>query len=144
MVAQFDNVVAALVFKDRNKTSKLPGVIRAAEAERRSLDGVAKQAQHFLSAKCGYGNFQLHYKGGEAEVPDFEEACAELWNVDTAGFRALHANALKAKALKRMTPPQTAIVTYYTDLKEWVNCKEEADAMVFHMYKPGPHFLEDF
>ena len=69
LVAQFDNVVAALVFKDRNKTLKLPGVSRAAEAERRSLDGVAKQAQHFLSAKCGYGNFQLHYKGGEADNP---------------------------------------------------------------------------
>ena len=43
-----------------------------------------------------------------------------------------------------MTPLQHGIVTYYTDLKEWVHCKEEADAMVHHMDKPGPHFLEDF
>ena len=103
-----------------------------------------KVVQHFLSASMGRGNVQLQEKGTTDEMPDFDEACAELWKIDTAGFRALHANALKAKALKRMSPLQTAIVTYYTDLKEWVNCKEEADAMVFHMYKPRPHFLNDF
>ena len=59
------------------------------------------------------------------------------WRIDTTSFRALHANALKARALKVMSPLQTAIVTDYTDLKEWVNCKEEADAMVFHTDKPS-------
>ena len=43
-----------------------------------------------------------------------------------------------------MTPLQTAIVTMHASLKEWVNCKEESDEMVFHTDKPGPHFLDDF
>ena len=68
----------------------------------------------------------------------------QLWNIDTAGVRALHASALGAKAVKRMSPLQKAVVTYYSDLKEWMHCKEQADAMVFHMDRPGPHFLNDF
>ena len=77
-------------------------------------------------------------------MPSFEEVCDELAKTDTAGLRALHANALKARAEKNMTPLQTSIVTMHAALKEWVNCKEESDEMVFHMDKPGPHFLDDF
>ena len=83
LVAQFENTVAALVFKNRNKTIKLPGTIRAVESGRRNQGGVAKQVKHFLSAKRGYGNFQLQHKGDEAEMPDFEEACEELWHIDS-------------------------------------------------------------
>ena len=77
-------------------------------------------------------------------MPSFAETCAELSNVDTAGFRELHADAVRARVLKNMTPLQTSIVTMHMALKEWVSCKEEADSMVHHMDKPGPHFLDDF
>ena len=77
-------------------------------------------------------------------MPDFAEACEELSAIDSAGFRELHANAIKAKKYKRMTPIQDAILAYTGDLKEWLACKEDAESMVFHMGNPGPHFLDNF
>ena len=53
LVAQFEQAVAALVFKDRNKNVKLRGELRLVETERRTVDGVANRAQHFLAAKNG-------------------------------------------------------------------------------------------
>ena len=77
-------------------------------------------------------------------MPDFEDACEQLSGVDAATFRALHANALKARKYDRMTPLQEAIVTYTMDLKDWLACKEDAESMVFKMGDPGPHFLDNF
>ena len=86
----------------------------------------------------------LEKKKIDNEMPDFAEACEELSATDSAGFRELHANALKAKRYDRMTPIQDAILTYTADLKEWLACKEDAESMVFHMDNPGPHFLDNF
>ena len=100
LVAQFEQAVAALVFKDRNKNAKLRGELRLVEAERRTVDGVAHQVQNFLAAKNGYGNVKVLQKSAQDEMPSFEEVCEELAKTDTAGLRALHANALKARAEK--------------------------------------------
>ena len=78
------------------------------------------------------------------EMPDFAETCDELSAVDSASFRELHANALKARKHDRLTPLQDAILTYTTDLKEWLACKRDAESMVFHTSNPGPHFLDNF
>ena len=64
--------------------------------------------------------------------------------MDAAAFRAMHANALKAKRYGRMTPLEDAILTYTQDLKEWLACKEEAESMLFSADAPGPHFLDNF
>ena len=46
--------------------------------------------------------------------------------------------------MKKMTPLQKAVVTMYTDMKEFAKDKEEAAAMVYQVNKPGHQFLNDF
>ena len=77
-------------------------------------------------------------KRQDEEMPDFEEVIETFANVDAAAFRAIHANALKAKRHDRMTPVQDAILTYTQDLKEWLACKEEAECMLLSADTPGP------
>ena len=114
------------------------------ENGRRSNAAVVKQLVCFASASNSYGDMKVEKKEQDEEMPDFEVAIDMLANVDTSAFRAMHANALKAKRYDRMTPLQDAILTYTTDLKEWLACKEEAESMVFRADAPGPHFLDNF
>ena len=79
-----------------------------------------------------------------SEMPDFEDACEMLKDTDSAKFRALHANALKAKKYKKMTYLQEAIITMHADLKAWIEYKEESDSMIHRMSDPGPHFIHNF
>ena len=146
-MSRFYNAVAALVFKDRNRELTCGGTLRAAQQGRRNDDTVLQMAQRFTMADSGHANCQLEWKTqvGAEEMPDFEDVCQQILSIDEAGFRVMHANALKAKALKRMTPWDQAILTYTQDLKEWLRCKEDCDAMVVHMDKPGPKpHLNDF
>ena len=147
-VSKFRNGVAALIVKDKNKDLKFGGVTKALEPGRRSNDTVIAQARLFSTAVQSYSDMVLEEKKVDNkvdnEMPDFAEACEELSAIDSAGFRELHANAIKAKKYKRMTPIQDAILAYTGDLKEWLACKEDAESMVFHMGIPGPHFLDNF
>lgn len=147
-VSKFRNGVAALIVKDKNKDLKFGGVTKALEPGRRSNDTVIAQARLFSTAVQSYSDMVLEEKKVDNkvdnEMPDFAEACEELSAIDSAGFRELHANAIKAKKYKRMTPIQDAILAYTGDLKEWLACKEDAESMVFHMGNPGPHFLDNF
>ena len=143
-VSKFRNGVAALIIKDKNKNVKFEGCTKALELGRRSNETVIAQARSFSTAVQSYGDMVMEKKRVDNEIPDFAEACDQLSAFDSAGFRELHANALKAKRYDRLTPLQDAVLTYTTDLKEWLACKEDAESMIFHMNNPGPHFLDNF
>ena len=147
VVSRFYNAIAALVFKDRNRELTFGGTLRAAQQGRRNDDTVLQMAQRFTMADSGHANCRLEWttQVEAEEMPDFEDVCQQILSIDEAGFRVMHANALKAKALKRMTPWDQAILTYTQDLREWLRRKEDCDAMVVHMDKPGPKpHLNDF
>ena len=114
------------------------------ENGRRSNATIIKHLVCFASASKSYGDMKVEKMRQDEEMPDYEVAIDMLAKVDTSTFRAMHANALKAKRPDRMTPPQDAILTYTTDLKEELACKEEAESMVFRADAPGPHFLDNF
>ena len=144
-VSKFRNGVAAFIIKDYNKNLKFDGAVtKALEHGRRSNETVVTQLLKFTSATQRYSDMKLEKKPVDVEMPDFAETCEQLEAVDVASFRELHANALKARRYKRLTPLQEAILTYTTDLKDWLVCKEDAESMVFHMDNPGPHFLDNF
>jgi hypothetical protein len=144
VVAKFRNGIAALVIKDKTKELKFNGTVRALAQGRRSNETVIALTRLFTTAAKSYGNIALAKKSADNEMPDFEDACNELSGVDTASFRAIHANALKARKYDRMTPLQEAVVTYTADLKDWLACKEDAESMIFNMSSSGPHFLNNF
>jgi hypothetical protein len=144
LVANFENCTAAFILKDKSKELKIKGIPKALENGRRSNAAVVKQLVCFASASDSYGDMKVEKNEQDEEMPDFEVAIDMLANVDMSAFRAMHANALKAKRYERMTPFQDAILTYTGDLKEWLACKEEAESMVFRADAPGPHFLENF
>ena len=92
-MSKFRNGVAALIFKDKTKELKFDGVVKALDPGRRSNDCVIKQALLFTTAAQSYSNMVLVKKQVDNEMQDFEEACDQLSDVDSASFRALHANA---------------------------------------------------
>jgi len=147
LVSKFDNCIAAFILKDKTKELKIKGgkgVTKALQDGRRSNETVEKQLLCFAFASNTYGDMKVEKRKEDEEMPDFQDAISMLGNVDHSAFRTLHANALKAKRYNRLTPLQDAILTYTTDLKEWLACKEEAESMIFRADAPGPHFLKNF
>ena len=59
-------------------------------------------------------------------MPYFEETCQILKGTSISDFRALHANALKARKYKRCTPLQEAILTYATHLRGFLRASLQA------------------
>ena len=143
VVSKFHNCVAAFILKDKTKELKINGVAKALESGRQTNQAVVKQLLCFVSANDTYGDMKVQ-KMQEEEMPDFEEAVERLANVNAAAFRAMHANALKAKRYGRMTPLEDAILTHTQDVKEWLACKEEAESMLFSADAPGPDSLDNF
>ena len=119
MVSRFLNMTAAFVFKDRNKTLELPGDMKASTKDRRTDQGVMKMLMKFVKVPQYYSNLIVQTKESE-EMPDFEVVCNELADCTTQELLTQHANAKKARKLSRCTPMQQAILTYYSELEEYV------------------------
>ena len=148
-VAKFRNCVAAFIIKDSTKALKFAGAMKAlGPSTRRSSEDVLKQLCIFSRAPKSYSDILLVRKSrepGNMEMPTFEAACEMLSEATSANFNGLQANALRAKALKNLTPLQQAITTYPTQLLNWIKAKEEAASMIEDPNQPGhPHVLENF
>ena len=65
MVSHFENIVVAVVFKDRNRDIKFNGLLKTVCKGRRSDDATARIIQLFRKAKSGHSHINIELKSDQ-------------------------------------------------------------------------------
>ena len=149
MVSHFENIVVAVVFKDRNRDVKFNGILKTVCKGRRSDDATARIIQLFRKAKSGHSNINIELKSDQTnedgKIPDIKEVFKRLIEAKEQDLIEMVCHARKAKLYNEMTLWDRAILTYESKLTRWIQLKEEAVSTLRNIEKPGHHpHLRDF
>ena len=144
VVSQFENGFFALVFK--RPSYEFKALIGCAISKCRLASSLVRQTFELFSSTAHRGDVELEEVacGKAGEIPLFEEAMEALKGTTSGGLNALSANAKRAKTMKQGTPLQKAVLCYGPELKDEIKHREDSEAMIFDVRKPGPHFLDNF